>query len=142
MKKRLIAAVAAVIAVFAGLAANTKPTPVFTTIYPLAVAQGLDQTVTISGSGFSRNTNIIVDGVAYGLSVQSPNSASFTFTPTMTQNVGFKSVQLKTANQVSQTLYFQVCDPVVITTSEIDMTVGQAIGSEGQIQYSGGCIWP
>jgi hypothetical protein len=132
MKKKLAAA-ASVAAVIASVAfSGGKTTPTFTMINPVYVHQGQSQTVAITGSGFSKNTNLIVDGVAYGLSVKSPTSASFTFTPTMTQGVGFKAVQVKTANLASQTLYFQVCAPLVITTDSIPMTVGVPIGPEGQ----------
>ncbi len=128
---------------FAGFAAsNSKTTPTLTLVNPVYVYQGQSQTVAITGNGFGKNTNLIVDGVAYGLNVTSSTTASFTFTPTMTQTVGFKAVQVKTANLASQTQYFQVCAPIVITTDTIPMTVGVPIGPEGQLQTSGGCIWP
>jgi hypothetical protein len=81
MKKKLAAA-ASVAAVIASVAfSGGKTTPTFAMINPVYVHQGQSQTVAITGSGFSKNTNLIVDGVAYGLSVKSPTSASFTFTP-------------------------------------------------------------
>lgn len=131
------------VAIFAGMAmSSSKPVPTFTMIKPVYVDQGLQQTVEITGTNFAKNTSLVVDGTSYPMSITSSTSAKFTFSPGMTAKVGFLAVQVKTANNVSNTLYFQVCDPPVITTESIPMTVGVPIGPEGKVQTSGGCIWP
>jgi len=137
MKKKLAAAGTAILAVAVGMfSTSSKTAPTFTSIYPLAVAQGLDQAVTITGSGFAKNTSLVVNGTSYALHVNSPTSASFTFSPSMTQTVGFLPVQVKTANLASQTLYFQVCAPL----DEADPVIIE--DGSGSIRLTSGCLWP
>lgn len=144
MKKKLLAAGTALLAVVAGMvsASSNKSVPTFTAIWPMAVYQGFSQPVTVTGTNIAKNTSLIVNGASYPLKIINSTSASFTFTPAMTQTVGFIPVQLKTANLSSQTQYFQVCEPLVITTTSLTFTVGVPIGPEGKIQTSGGCILP
>jgi hypothetical protein len=144
MKKNSLAAGAAILAVAGMFSAFSKTTtaPAFTSLWPLAVGQGQSATVAITGGGFAKNTSLLVNGTSYPLKVNSSTSAEFTFTPDMTQKIGFYAVQVKTANKTSQAINFQVCAPLVFDKTSLNWTQGVPLGDQDQLKIiGGGCVY-
>jgi hypothetical protein len=97
---------------------EAKTTPVVSMISSPFIQVGTASTITIYGSNFANNSNVMLDGYTYSPSSRF-GSTSLTFNVPTTTAVGSHRIQVKTANLTSNTVQLTVVTPLVISYGTI-----------------------
>ena len=101
-----------------GIVIPVTPIPQIVSVSPSSLPAGSSSTtLTITGSGFSSSSTVLVNGLMQSTTYISPQSLSFTLTDAQLSNPGSLAINVRNGGNQSSSYFFSVTNPMPTLTS-------------------------